>query len=124
LYETDETSLRNEFNILTIYTSKKELTFDEALKQGICKDITESDHRNVGRVKSDELIQGVLKFFEKSNSLADAEKEFVLTKARINTILRDVTTVGFNGIRYDLKKSKKRNSKHEQVYKLVVRGDK
>ena len=71
LYSTRETSPSIEFKLLTTYTSKETIPFDEALSRKICKELIVH-----ATLTPTELIPALIDYFREPRTISEAAQEF------------------------------------------------
>lgn len=78
LYETREVEPRIEFKLITNYISKQEISFDDAVEQGICVEIIPPEE-----VAAEKFLIDLISYFESPQSISSASQKFTVTYQKI-----------------------------------------
>ncbi len=124
LVETIETVVRSEFRLENNYISCEIIPFDEAIKRGICKELTENElpskvmSKPKNTAQDTELTEAVIDYFATSNTVKDAAGHFGVKYQKIRYILKQIGEKGYGAQRFQIKMSKQGGVNAVQIIKV------
>lgn len=96
LYTTKEVAPRIEFKLITTYISKQEISFDDAIAQGICVENISSENLTI-----EKFLVDLIEYFATPQSISSAAQKFGKTYQKIRYSIDKIENIG----RYNVKRT-------------------
>ncbi len=88
LYSTREVVPRIEFKLITTYISKQEISFDDAITQGICIEVIPSRD-----LAAEKFLEDLIIYFSTAQSISSAVKKFGETYQKIRYLIDKIENI-------------------------------
>ena len=88
LFSTREVEPRIEFKLITTYVSKQEISFDDAVTQGICTENIPSED-----LEAEKFLLKIIKYFSIPQSISSAAQKFGETYQKIRYLVDKIENI-------------------------------